>query len=164
MDTQLLLDARRLVENVTPLRTDCGLNCGRACCAPDEDGQGGVYLFPGEEALLSGVSWARIEPRSALPGAPMLVCNGSCARRDRPLGCRIFPLTPVWRGDGRLTVKMDRRAFAMCPLARHGIKGLSPEFVSAVREALRLIESDAQGAAFLRAWAALEARYGQWTL
>ena len=95
MDTQLLLDARRLVENVTPLRTDCGLNCGRACCAPDEDGQGGVYLFPGEEALLSGVSWARIEPRSALPGTPWYataVARGAIGRwaavysRLRPYG------------------------------------------------------------------------------
>ena len=37
--------ARELVENLTPLKNDCGQICGAACCQPDEDGQGGVALF-----------------------------------------------------------------------------------------------------------------------
>ena len=48
---EAVLEARRLLECVTPLKTDCGRACGGACCQPDEDGQGGMLLFPGEEAL-----------------------------------------------------------------------------------------------------------------
>ena len=39
--------ARDLLERVTPLRRDCGGVCGAACCQSDEDGQGGMLLFPG---------------------------------------------------------------------------------------------------------------------
>ena len=56
-------------------------------------------------------------------------------------------------------VKIDRRARAMCPLSRFGTRGLDPEFVRAVRAAVRLIASDAQGEAFLDAWAHIEAQY-----
>ena len=56
-------------------------------------------------------------------------------------------------------VKMDVRARAMCPLARFGTRGLDPEFVRAVREAVRLIAADPEGEAFLEKWAAREAEY-----
>ena len=52
--------------------TDCGLLCGAACCQPDEDGQGGVHLFPGERAGLEDCAWGRIVPGGL---APMLVCG-----------------------------------------------------------------------------------------
>ena len=46
-----VLRAREMLMDVTPLRRDCGGVCGAACCACDEDGQGGMLLFPGEDAL-----------------------------------------------------------------------------------------------------------------
>ena len=130
MDKDTVLRARALIGERTPLRSDCGQLCGAACCQADEDGQGGMYLFPGEEALLPGAGG---------DFAPIYTCEGACAREERPLACRIFPLTPVKKENG-WGVKMDVRARAMCPLSRSGTRGLDPDFVRAVREAVRLIE------------------------
>lgn len=155
MDTTIILRARSCIGERTPMLSDCGALCGAACCQPDEDGQGGVYLFPGEEALFAEADWMRIQPAEF---APMLVCDGRCDRECRPLGCRIFPLTPV-RGEKGWTVRMDARARAMCPLARSGRRGLDPEFVRAVRRAVRIIAEDPEGEAFLKRWMELEAQY-----
>jgi hypothetical protein len=137
--------ARNLLENLTPLKTDCGLTCGAACCQPDEDGQGGVRLFPGEAALYEGADWARIEDG-------VLICGGRCPRNKRPLGCRIFPLTPARKKSGELFVRIDRRAFAMCPLAPGGRRALDPAFTSQVLQALQWIDETPEGREFLNAW------------
>ncbi|HIS02483.1 MAG TPA: hypothetical protein IAA75_01115 [Candidatus Pullichristensenella avicola] len=149
MDTNLALQARAVIGERTPLKSDCGALCGAACCQADEDGQGGMYLFPGEEALLPGEGG---------DFAPIYTCGGVCRREERPLACRIFPLTPV-RKENIWGVKIDRRARAMCPLARFGTRALDPEFVRAVRRAVRLVAADPEGAAFLEKWAAREAEY-----
>ena len=92
MNEQILARARALLNDITPLKTDCGLLCEHACCLPDEDGQGGVYLFPGETAMTG--DWGDIVSAEMLPGvqADMLVCNGMCDRVLRPLACRFFPM------------------------------------------------------------------------
>jgi len=156
MSPDILLRAREAIGDRTPMRFDCGALCGAACCQSDADGQGGVHLFPGEEALLEDCGWGRIVPDGL---APMLVCRGTCDRAARPLGCRIFPLTPVRGKNGLWTVRMDARARAMCPLAAHGLSGLDPAFPRAVRAALRIVAGEAEGDAFLEKWAALEAEY-----
>lgn len=137
--------ALRLLEKLTPLKADCGLTCGAACCQPDEDGQGGVRLFPGEAELYEGADWARVE-------GGILVCGGRCPREMRPLGCRIFPLTPCRKKSGKLSVRVDRRAFAMCPLAPGGLRALDPAFASAVLEALEAIDETPEGREFLNGW------------
>ena len=43
---EAVMEARKLLSQVTPLKRDCGRYCGGACCEPDEDGQGGMLLFP----------------------------------------------------------------------------------------------------------------------
>ena len=151
--TEQILLAREAIGETTPLLSDCGALCGGACCRPDADGQGGVWLFPGEEVLLKGSDWCRIRPATPWP---MLVCDGTCPRRDRPLGCRIFPLTPVRGQNGLWTVRMNARARPMCPLVRSGLKGLDPAFVRGVRSALRLIAASSEGEAFLSRWFDLE--------
>ena len=156
MNRDTLLRAYAIIGERTPMLSDCGLLCGAACCQPDEDGQGGVHLFPGERELLADCGWGCIQPASL---APMLVCEGPCERDRRPLGCRIFPLTPVRGGNGRWTVRVDVRARAMCPLAASGIRGLDPSFVRAVRDALRAVAEDPEGDAFLEKWHALEEAY-----
>ena len=156
MNRDTILAARALIGTLTPMLSDCGALCGAACCQPDEDGQGGVYLFPGEEALLENCGWGRIEPDAF---APMLVCAGPCDRERRPLACRMFPLTPACGKDGLWTVRMDARARAMCPLAAPGLKALDPRFPRAVRDALRLIASQEGGEAFLERWLALEEEF-----
>ena len=156
MPTQALLRAYAILGDATPMQADCGLLCGAACCQPDADGQGGVHLFPGEEALLRDCAWGRIAPDAF---APMLVCDGPCERARRPLGCRIFPLTPVRGKSGRWTVRLDARARAMCPLVSSGIGGLDPAFVRAARDALRAVAEAEAGEAFLERWLALEEEY-----
>ena len=156
MKQSLLLEAYAILGDRTPMLTDCGALCGAACCQSDADGQGGVHLFPGEAALLADCPWGHIAPETL---APMLVCDGPCDRSRRPLGCRIFPLTPVRGKNGLWTVRMDARARAMCPLTGSGIGGLDPAFVRAARDALRAIAADPEGDAFLAAWCALETAF-----
>lgn len=162
MKRECLEAARALLQGNTPMARDCGRLCGAACCQPDEDGQGGVHLFPGEEELLGEVDWARVVDDAIELGgktARMLVCEGHCERDRRPLGCMIFPLTPQVDAEGRVEVRFDRRARTMCPLLRDGLSGLRRDFVSAVREALQQIAEDEEGLRFLRDWEALENQY-----
>ncbi len=91
--------------------------------------------------------------------APIMICEGTCDRAQRPLGCRIFPLTPFQREDGTWSVRMDARARAMCPLTKRGVRGLNREFVNAVRAAIRAIAQDPQGEAYLKRWQDLESAY-----
>ena len=84
---ECVLRARELMENITPLKTDCGKCCGAACCQSDEDGQGGMVLFPGEEALCGelpeGMQLTNYD--DILPGLQLLTCDGTCDRHLRPL-------------------------------------------------------------------------------
>lgn len=131
-----VLAARALLDKKTPLKSDCGRVCGGACCESDEDGQGGMLLFPGEEALYDPLpeGWSVRSDDAVLPGALLLTCDGRCDREKRPLSCRLFPLLPT--PDGAV---MDRRAWAVCPLMESGKKGLNPDFVEAVRQAGALL-------------------------
>ena len=157
MDTFTIEKAYAIIGDLTPMDADCGALCGAACCRTDADGQGGVYLFPGEEGLLKDCDWVTdIKPDSF---APIMVCAGRCERTQRPLGCRIFPLTPVRGKNGRWTVRLDARARAMCPLVNSGIGGLNPDFVKAVRNALRAVAAEPEGEAFVEKWHALEEAY-----
>lgn len=151
-----LLRACEIIGDATPLWTDCGEICGGACCQTDDEGEGGVFLFPGEEDLLEDCPWGSVEYHSF---APVLVCDGPCDRDRRPLACRIFPLTPVRGKNGRWTVRLDVRARPMCPLVSHGLSGLDPDFTRRVRDALRCIAQVDEGNAFLEKWLALEEEY-----
>lgn len=140
--------ARTLLENVTPLHQDCGGVCGAACCQSDEDGQGGMLLFPGEEALYAELpeGFFLREDNAVLPGMKLLTCDGICERENRPLSCRLFPMLPTRTG-----AKMDRRAWAVCPLMESGKRGLNPAFVEAVKEAGKVLYACPEHAAFLDA-------------
>ena len=155
METDVILRAYARIGELTPLSFDCGQMCGKACCAPDEDGQGGMYLFPGEEGLFAGENWCHILPGS-IP--PILVCDAPCPREKRPLACRIFPATPYF-SKGVWTVRMDARARAVCPLSSGGIRGLSRDFAYAARDAMRIIAADPQGESFLKWWQEREEEY-----
>lgn len=157
MSPEVILRARAIIGDLTPMVTDCGALCGAACCHPDADGQGGVHLFPGEAAMMEDCEWVGSILMAGF--APIMTCEGRCDREERPLGCRIFPLTPVRGKNGRWTVRLDARARAMCPLTQSGIGGLNPDFVKAVRDALRAIAEDPEGDAFLEKWHALEEEY-----
>ena len=148
--------ARDLLENVTPLPTDCGAFCSAACCKDDPDYEtSGMLLFPGEEALYDNPAakmWMALSPSGlAHEGkpVPLLSCKLPCPRRMRPLACRLFPLTPYVKGD-KLTVRIDVRARPVCPLCDSGLAGLSPEFVSAVKQALRILWAQPEQRVYLR--------------
>lgn len=140
--------ARALLENVTPLKIDCGRFCGGACCESDEDDQGGMLLFPGEEKLYDPLpeGFSITKDDGVMEGALLLTCDGFCDRKDRPLSCRIFPLLPSEGG-----VKLDRRAWAVCPLMESGKKGMCKEFLDAVEKAGEILYACPEHAAFLQA-------------
>lgn len=140
--------ARALLETVTPLTLDCGRFCGGACCESDEDGQGGMLLFPGEEALYDPLpqGFYLEKDDAVMEGAYLLTCDGSCDRSQRPLSCRLFPMLPTRKG-----AKMDWRAWAVCPLMESGKAGLSQNFVNAVKQAGEILYACPAHAAFLDA-------------
>lgn len=137
-----LLEAREKLARVTPLSRDCGSLCGGACCLEDEDGLGGMLLFPGEEAFYQEMPEGfSISDDPHLIGARLLICEGVCDRGDRPLACRIFPLMFVER-DGRVDVDLDPRAWPVCPLMPSGITGLRQDFVDCAREAAAILSRE----------------------
>ena len=140
--------ARELLEDVTPLKRDCGRVCGARCCRSLEGEDTGMLLFPGEEELYRELpGWQlRETPRGVLA-----LCPGHCDRKERPLACRLFPAIPEETAEGGCRVRMDERARAVCPLARQGTTGLAPEFTEAVRKAGLALMADGETAEALRA-------------
>ena len=142
---EALIRARAILEDVTPLKTDCGLTCGHICCHPMEGETTGMLLFPGEDTYYEGREGYRM---TATDHGMLLICSGRCDRADRPLSCRLMPLIPVLREDG-VKVATDLRAKTVCPLARQGKDALDPDFVAAVREVGRILAEDEAQRAFL---------------
>ena len=138
--------AYALLEELTPLVTDCGQVCGGRCCLDSADSEG-MLLFPGEETLLTQTDFT-IRPAD---GGWLLTCGGACDRRFRPLACRIFPLFPYVNESGRVQAVYDPRGFRMCPLVRECAHvPLQRDFVRAVRRVGRILMEDPACAAFLR--------------
>lgn len=121
-----------ILEDVTPLRYDCGRICGSLCCRETDAGEG-MYLYPYERLMYSHIpSWANISDSDFYvmgQPTPFFSCDGSCERSFRPLACRIFPLVPYINHKGRINTILDPRSIGLCPLSE---KGLSEEFKKAV--------------------------------
>lgn len=134
----VLQQAKAVLERVTPLKHDCGAVCGAACCrgCDPQGGASGMRLFPGEAAA---AGFAAVDT----PEGRLLLCSGRCAREDRPLACRLFPLFPYLGEDGRIRAVYDPRAYRVCPLVRLRERvPLDREFVRAVRRAGRILAAD----------------------
>lgn len=152
MNTLPVERARALLETLTPLKSDCGRICGGACC--EGSAEDGMLLFPGEEALYAGNTRYTLRPLDKKLGdtpLTLFVCDGTCARSDRPLACRLFPLIARFDAQGTLSMRIDPRARAVCPLCSSGVAGLSRDFVDAARAACETLMDDPDCAAFLRA-------------
>ena len=149
---EAVIRARALLAEVTPLKNDCGRTCGGACCEPDEDGQGGMLLFPGEEKLYASLPEGSALSRDSMvvPDAYLLTCAGRCDRAQRPLACRLFPLLPRWK-DGAVRAVRDGRAYAVCPLLPGGLSAFDPAFASAVCQAGEILYACPEQRAFLDA-------------
>lgn len=139
-------EARVLLENLTPLRTDCGKVCGSACCKSLDAEETGMLLFPGEEDEYDLLPEWRLKQT---PSGVLAICPGECERASRPLACRMFPLLPTLREDG-VHVAVDARARAVCPLARQGKNAMDAAFVQAVRKAGEALAEDPVQRTFLQ--------------
>lgn len=138
--------ARELLEQLTPLKGNCGRLCGGACCQPDpeEEGENGMLLFPQEEELykeaIEGFPFHLADDGTLFEGGKRLICEGKCVREHRPLACRIFPLRMALQADGSVEAEIDPRAWWICPLPeRGGLRAMSGEFVQAVKRAGELL-------------------------
>ncbi|MDD2648763.1 MAG: hypothetical protein PHI27_03295 [Eubacteriales bacterium] len=143
---EVLIKSRDILENVTPLRVDCGRICGDACCKSGGD-ELGMYLFPHEEELIGG-GFTIKDAGGAMKGEKICVCNGSCDRKTRPLSCRIFPLAFSLK-SGKPEIETDVRAWPVCPLMNSGLDGMLPEFRKRVYEALLLLWNDEESKSFM---------------
>lgn len=136
---------------LTPLKSDCGRMCGGACCSVGDD-LPGMFLFPGEEAMYEGKPGfvLRTAPLPGYGPVTLLDCGGTCQRDLRPLSCRIFPLAPNVQGD-TVTVRLDPRGRAVCPLSRGSRGALHGAFVDAVQQVFEELLRHPETAPFLRA-------------
>ena len=81
-----LEEALAILSEVTPLKSDCGRICDRACCASMAGEETGMLLFPSEGERYRGrPGWKILETAG---GEELLICPGRCDRSVRPLSCR----------------------------------------------------------------------------
>ena len=153
----IYLQLYRLFDKSTPILADCGKLCAKRCCQGVDFG---MYLFPGEERVyrLLSPEWAKIEKSDFLynfgkktKSVPILFCSGCCDRYQRPLACRIFPLTPYINKSGKTEIIIDPRAKAICPLAKTlFISEFDQKFVKNVKRAFSLLLKNKEIAEYLK--------------
>lgn len=138
-----------LLNDVTPLKTNCGELCGAICCTEWDEGVG-MYLLPGEEVMFSGeeewADWEELDTEdyefcpSWSGKVKFLRCKGYCQREKRPLACRIFPLMPYLTKDGTLELRWDKELGRICPLVQAGdLNVLDKKFISRVKQVYMLL-------------------------
>lgn len=152
----IYLQLYRLFDEVTPVSVDCGQLCKKACCKGDDSG---MFLFPGEKEVfkLLNPNWAKIEDtdftythNEKTYNTPLLMCSGKCDRYQRPLACRIFPLTPYIDKEGKFDVIIDPRAKGICPLAKSFYReDFNDVFIKNIRKSFALLMKNKQFYAFL---------------
>jgi len=160
------LQVYRLFDKITPIKADCGKLCSKACCKGDDSG---MYLFPGEKKVyeLLNPEWITIQESDFYykvdgkkKNVPIANCNGKCDRYQRPLACRIFPLTPYLNKDGELEIIMDPRGKSICPMAKHMKKDeLDEKFVKNVERTFRLLMKNREFKEFMYEYSAYISEY-----
>lgn len=130
----------KMLENVTPLRADCGVICNKNCCKGDENT--GMLLFPFEETSLT------VKEENGLRVA---VCDGTCLRSERPLSCRLFPFFPVMNSEGDIEAVIDTRGYGICPLTeRQSEIKFNRRFLRSVRRVGRILYRDEDTFPFMK--------------
>ena len=148
----ILLRARRILEKVTPIDSNCGALCDAHCCrgaSANPESCGAMWLFPGEASFYNETSRGlTVKSAHGNEGYPFLLCSNEggegCVREDRPIACRIFPLFPMAvrsprTGKYRIVVTADPRGVRHCPLLREGSPEMTPEFRRTVRQVGKLM-------------------------
>ncbi len=130
----------KVLGDLTPLKADCGLLCGGACCKGDENT--GMRLFPFEESIL--------EVKELPSGERLAVCAGKCNRNFRPLACKIFPFFPTINEKGKIFVEPDYRAKLLCPMIEHSDELVfDKRFFKAVKRVGKILAKDKKCREFL---------------
>ena len=112
----LLKQAYELLHSVTPLKFNCGILCGAKCCkkgSTNSTDNPGMLLLPDEEKMLRNSSFVLKKCHDGT----ILICDGKCNRDMRPFSCRIFPFYARISSDERISLRVDPRAFNICPVA-----------------------------------------------
>ena len=131
-----------ILGELTPLKADCGVLCGGACCKGDASI--GMHLFPFEESSLH-VS------ENKENGVRLALCDGSCDRTGRPLSCRIFPFFPTVDDRGKVYIEADMRAYRLCPLLSHIDEiEFDKRFFKALKKVGKLLAKDEACIRFMR--------------
>ncbi len=145
--TEIILSAYSLLEDITPVKYDCGSLCGSLCCQNNgKDGETlGMWLLPFEREVLK--SYEDFTFSSANDGTETVFCKGKCDRRRRPFACRIYPyyahISGSFGGRTRISIKTDPRARLSCPIAaRDSYIRPSIEFVACAKAAVRILMKD----------------------
>ena len=151
------LQIYKLFDFVTPVRADCGGLCDKACCKGDDSG---MLLFPGEEEVFKllhpdGIRVEKTNLQYEFEGkwhtVSLAVCGGTCDRFQRPLACRIFPLTPYLSDDGSMKIIVDPRGKGICPMAKALLlEDFDETFVRNIRRAFTLLMKNARFRAFMQ--------------
>ena len=152
----IYLQLYRLFDKATPISADCGKLCSKRCCRGEDSG---MYLFPGEERVfkLLNPDWAEIEKSDFCyefdgkrKNVPILFCSGNCDRYQRPLACRIFPLTPYINAEKKAEIIIDPRAKAICPLAKTlDLADFDRKFLTNVKRAFTVLMKNKEIAEYL---------------
>ncbi len=152
----IYLQLYRLFDEITPVEVDCGQLCQKACCKGDDSG---MFLFPGEKEVykLLNPDWITIEKtdftyeyNGKTYNTPIALCSGTCDRYQRPLSCRIFPLTPYLNEQGKIDIIVDPRGKGVCPLAKaFYLDDFDDTFVKNVKKAFILLAKNKQFYTFL---------------
>lgn len=151
------LQLYKLFDDLTPIKTDCGMLCNKACC---DGSDSGMYLFPGEKEVfkLLDPSWSKIENsdfkythNGKKYFVPICFCDGDCDRFQRPLACRIFPLTPILDEHGKLQIITDPRAKSVCPLSyAYSVSDYDRKFIKQVKNTFTLLMKNEQFKSFMQ--------------
>ncbi len=129
---KLYKKANKILDDKTPLKKDCGLVCGKACCKGDENT--GMLLFPFEKTNF------KVKENC---GVRLAVCDGKCKRNNRPLSCKIFPFFPYVTPEGKIKVVPDVRGRSICPIvANYNEIKLDRGFLYRVKKLGRLLYTD----------------------
>lgn len=151
------LQLYKLFDNCTPVKTDCGKICSSACCKGTDCG---MYLFPGEKRVydLLEPDWINIEKsdfKYTFNGKEkhlyIAFCNENCDRFQRPLACRIFPLTPIISENGKLDIITDPRSKSVCPLGMaFDLTDFNTQFIKNIKKTFTMLCKNKEFYAFMK--------------
>ena len=151
MKVEAIEKARKYLEKITPLKSDCGLLCGSLCCKKndkddsDNSDNFGMWLFPFEDELYKNNSNFKVIKADGNSSYPFLLCgysgkeNNFCKREERPLFCRFFPYFPIIK-NRRIKIIIHPTALKMCPAISSKLK-ITSQFSRAVKKAVYLMLS-----------------------